>query len=116
MLPDVGAGNTLTHLWWLAVIVLFVCTVGAGSAVAVVTVSLQRKSQSDESQNQAITELQDRLHKCQVHCASSRGDYVKREDFEGRMLRQEEMIVRIHERVDQIAIKLGLIDDARKIG
>jgi hypothetical protein len=53
---------------------------------------------------------------CQLRCAKTSADYVKREDFRGQMLRFEDMIVRMHERVDWIAAKLGGSDEVRRNG
>ena len=107
MFPDVGAGNPLSHIWWLSLAVLFICTIVASAIAIYLGNALQRKSQADDAQNKTITDLQTAFNNCRVNCANHRGEMVKRDDFEGRMLRMEEMIVRIHERVDQIGIAVG---------
>jgi hypothetical protein len=113
--PDPSA-PTFTEGWWLQMLVLAVFSVAFGFMIVLFGRWLKRQDDADTKQDVRIEHLDQSFHECQVRCASSRGEYVRREDFEGRMLRMEDMMVRIHERVDAIAINMGLPDDARRIG
>lgn len=48
---------------------------------------------------------------CQIRCAKTSAEYAKREDLQAAILRWEDMLVRIHERMDKIALKLGVADE-----
>jgi hypothetical protein len=99
--------------WWLQMVVLLIFSVIFGGLLTWFGFQLKRKDRADEQQNQRIEKMAQTLHECQLRCANKTADYVRREDFEARMLRFEEMLVRVHERVDKIAIKLGLEEIGR---
>lgn len=115
MLPDVGAGTPLTAHWVLAALVLFILTVGAMVTGALIWRWMTRPDERDEEQTKQILELRGDFANCRLNCAERRTDYVKRDEYEVRMIRFDNKLIRIHKRIDQIALKLGVPDDGGEL-
>ena len=114
MIPDVGAGpmaSPLTAHWILALLVLWIATIGAGVIGAMIWRWFTGPVERDEQQTAQIGELRADFSNCRIQCAERRIDYVRRDEYEARMIRVDHMLTRVHKRIDQIALKLGVPDE-----
>ena len=76
--------------------ILWIATVAAGVAGGIIYRWISGPEERHDKTTERLVGLADALKDCKIDCATRRGDYVQRVEYEARMLRFENTIVRVH--------------------